>query len=87
MSGQDVGNLVLNAKNSSAVNVYDIDAHIASDSGVLGDNNLALHGTINNNTPSPTLDLTTSLKDFNIAFAGEFVKSLFLTLEVKLTVR
>lgn len=54
---------------------------------VLGDNNLALHGTINNNTPSPTLDLTTSLKDFNIAFAGEFVKSLFLTLEVKLTVR
>ncbi|WP_407499995.1 translocation/assembly module TamB domain-containing protein [Elizabethkingia anophelis] len=83
MSGQDVGNLVLNAKNSSAVNVYDIDAHIASDSGVLGDNNLALHGTINNNTPSPTLDLTTSLKDFNIAFAGEFVKSLFSNLRGK----
>ncbi|HFK5571277.1 TPA: translocation/assembly module TamB [Elizabethkingia meningoseptica] len=82
MSGQDVGNLVLNAKNSSTVNVYDVDARVTS-SGILGENNLQLTGTINNNTASPTLDLKASLKDFNVAFTGEFVKSIFTNLRGK----
>ena len=82
MSGKDMGNIVINAKNSSAPNVFDIDAKVVS-AGIIGDNNLHVAGTINNNTSRPTLDILADMKDFDLAFAQEFVKGVFGNLRGK----
>ena len=82
MNGKDMGNVIINAKNSSTPNVFDIDAKVVS-SGIIGDNNLHVTGTINNNTSSPTLDLKADMKDFDLAFAQEFVKGIFGNLRGK----
>ncbi|WP_244614335.1 translocation/assembly module TamB domain-containing protein [Elizabethkingia argenteiflava] len=81
MSGQEVGDLIVNAK-STGSNIYEVEARITS-SGLFGGNHLSLTGNINNNTSSPTLDLTAALNAFNIAFAGEFVKDIFSNLRGK----
>lgn len=76
MNGKDMGNIVINAKNSSTPNVFDIDAKVIS-AGIIGDNNLHVTGTINNNTTKPTLDIKADMKDFDLAFTQEFVKGVF----------
>jgi len=82
MNGKDMGNVVVSAKKSSVPNVFDVEAKVVS-AGIIGDNNLHLTGTINNNTSSPTLDLTADMNDFDIAFAQEFVKGVFGNLRGK----
>ena len=76
MNKEDMGDLVINAKKSSTPNVFDIDAKITS-AGIIGDNNLHVTGTINNNTSSPTLDIKADMKDFDLAFSEQFVKGVF----------
>lgn len=76
MNSEDLGDLIINAKNSSVANVFDIEAKITS-AGLIGDNKLDLIGTINNNTPSPTLDLNADMKDFDLRFTNQFVKGVF----------
>src|SRR5690606_31634976 len=76
MNGKDMGNVLISAKQSSVPNVFDVEARVVS-AGIIGDNNLFLTGTINNNTSSPTLDLTANLNEFDLAFAQEFVKGVF----------
>lgn len=76
MNGKDMGSIVINAKNSSKSNVFDIDAKVIS-SEIIGNNNLHVTGTINNNTSKPTLDIKADMKDFDLAFTQEFVKGVF----------
>ena len=82
MNGKDMGNVVVNVQKSAVPNVFDVDAKVTS-SGIIGDNNLHLTGTINNNTSSPTLNLVAEMKDFDLAFAQEFVKGVFGNLRGK----
>ncbi|MGC4128978.1 MAG: translocation/assembly module TamB [Bergeyella sp.] len=84
MNNEDLGNLIISAKNSTAPNVYDIDAKLMS-AGLIGDNNLNLTGTVDNNTPSPTLDLTAEMRDFDLAFSQQFVNQVFSNMRGKAT--
>lgn len=79
---ESIGNFVINAKNSSRPNVFDVEANLIS-AGIIGNNNLALTGTIDNNTSSPTLDLKADMQDFDIAFANQFVKGIFSNMRGK----
>lgn len=82
MNGQDMGNIVISAKNSSVPNVFDVEARVVS-AGIIGDNNLLVTGTINNNTSNPTLDIKADMNDFDLAFAQEFVKGVFSNMRGK----
>lgn len=84
MNGNDMGELTISATNGFSLNVYDIDVKVAS-AGVLGNNNLHLTGTVNNNSSSPTLDLTAEMRDFDVAFTQQFVQSIFGNLRGKAT--
>ncbi|MCS3529880.1 translocation/assembly module TamB [Chryseobacterium sp. JUb7] len=84
MNGNDMGNITISATNGFSLNVYDIDIKVAS-AGVLGNNNLSVIGTINNNTASPTIDLTAEMRDFDVAFAQQFVHTIFGNLRGKAT--
>ena len=82
MNKEDLGNIVINAKNSSVPNVFDIEAQVIS-AGIIGDNNLLVSGTINNNTASPTLDIKANMNDFDLKFANQFVKGVFSNMRGK----
>ncbi|ANF49773.1 hypothetical protein A0O34_04105 [Chryseobacterium glaciei] len=84
MNGNDMGDLTISATNGFSLNVYDVDIKVTS-AGVLGGNNLDLTGTVNNNTSSPTIDLTAQMREFDVAFAQQFVKSVFGNLRGKAT--
>ncbi|MDR2235432.1 MAG: translocation/assembly module TamB [Chryseobacterium sp.] len=84
MNGNDMGDISISATNGFSLNVYDIDVKVAS-AGVLGNNNLNLTGTVNNNTASPTIDLTAEMRDFDLAFTQQFVQSIFGNLRGKAT--
>ncbi|SFH97137.1 translocation/assembly module TamB domain-containing protein [Halpernia frigidisoli] len=76
LNGQKMGNILIEAKNSSSPNIFDISAKVLS-SDTFGNNTLNLTGTVNNNTKSPTLDLTAAMDQFDLAFTQEFVKTVF----------
>lgn len=76
MGDKDMGELIVTAKNSDTPNVFDIDARIVS-AGFLGNNNLHVLGTVNNNTSSPTLDIKAEMNDFDLAFTQQFVSTVF----------
>ncbi|UOE40306.1 translocation/assembly module TamB [Chryseobacterium suipulveris] len=82
MNGKAMGKVLVSAKNSAVPNVFDVDVKVIG-SDAIGDNNLHLTGTINNNTASPTLDLTAEMRDFDLAFTQEFVKGIFGNLRGK----
>ncbi|MEC5394475.1 translocation/assembly module TamB domain-containing protein [Bergeyella sp. RCAD1439] len=82
MNGKAMGDITLKAKNSPSPNVFDIEGVVAS-TGILGRNNLHVTGTVNNNTSTPTLDIKADMKDFDLAFSQEFVKSVFGNLRGK----
>ncbi len=84
MNGNDMGNITISATNGFSLNVYDIDIKVTS-AGVIGNNNLSVIGTINNNTASPTIDLTAEMRDFDVAFAQQFVHTVFGNLRGKAT--
>ncbi|MDH6252668.1 ribosomal protein S25 [Chryseobacterium sp. H1D6B] len=84
MNGNDMGDLTISATNSFSLNVYDIDIKVAS-AGVIGNNNLHVTGTVNNNTASPTIDLVAEMREFDVAFAQQFVRSVFGNLRGKAT--
>ncbi len=84
INGKDMGTIKLGAKISDKPNVFVIDSKISS-AGLLGNNNLELTGTIDNNTKSPTLNLAADLKDFDLGFGQEFVKSVFGNIRGKAT--
>lgn len=84
MNGNDMGNLTISAVNGMSLNVYDVDVKVAS-AGIIGNNNLHLTGTVNNNTPSPTIDLVAQLEEFNLAFTQQFVQTIFGNLRGKAT--
>ncbi len=76
MNGEAMGNFVINATKSTRPNVFDIDIQ-AKSSEMFGSNNLHVTGTVDNNTKSPTLDMTAEMNDFDLRFAQQFVKSIF----------
>ncbi|MGX9984963.1 translocation/assembly module TamB [Soonwooa purpurea] len=76
MNGEDMGNFTINATKSSRANVFDLDIQ-AKSSELFGSNNLHVSGTIDNNTKSPTLDLNAEMREFDLRFAQQFVKSIF----------
>ena len=82
MNGQVLGNIEIRTKNSPIPNVFDVDVKVLS-TGILGDNNLHLTGTINNNTASPSLDLIAKMNDFDLAFAQQFVEGIFSNMRGK----
>jgi len=84
MNNQDLGNVIIDAKSSSVPNVYDIEAKVVS-TGLLGDNNLLVKGTVDNNTPSPSLNLDAKLNDFDLAFSQTFVNGVFSNMRGKAT--
>ncbi|WP_370900307.1 translocation/assembly module TamB domain-containing protein [Chryseobacterium gossypii] len=84
MNGNNMGDITISATNSFSLNVYDVDVKVTS-AGVLGNNNLHLTGTVNNNTSSPTIDFTAEMRDFDLAFAQQFVQSVFGNLRGKAT--
>lgn len=84
MNGNDMGDLTVSAVNGYSLNVYDVDVKVTS-AGVIGNNNLHLTGTVNNNTSSPTIDLVTELRDFDLAFTQQFVQTIFGNLRGKAT--
>lgn len=84
MQNRAMGDLIISAKSSNVRNVYDIDAHIES-TDILGKNQMALSGTVNNNTPSPTVDLLAKLRDFDIKFTEQFMSGVFSNLRGKAT--
>lgn len=84
MNGNDMGDLTISAVNGFSLNVYDVDVNLTS-AGVIGGNNLHLTGTVNNNTPSPTIDLVTEMRDFDLAFTQQFVQTIFGNLRGKAT--
>lgn len=82
MNGKDMGNVVVNIQKSSEPNIFDVDVKVTS-SGVIGDNNLHLKGIVNNKTSKPTLNLVAEMREFDLAFAQEFVKGVFGNLRGK----
>ncbi|WP_027377648.1 translocation/assembly module TamB domain-containing protein [Kaistella palustris] len=76
MNGNDMGDVVISAKKSAVPNIFDIEAKVIK-AGIIGNNSLYLSGTVNNNTSSPTLDLVADMKEFDLAFAQEFLKGVF----------
>ena len=84
MGSQKLGDLVINIKNSSTPNVFEVDAKVES-SGIIGNNNLHLTGNINNNTASPTVDLNAEMNDFDLAFSQQFVDKVFGNMRGKAT--
>lgn len=84
MNGNDMGDISISATNSYSLNVYDVDVKVTS-AGVIGNNNLHLTGTVNNNTSTPTLDLVAEMREFDLAFAQQFVQSIFGNLRGKAT--
>lgn len=84
LNGQKMGNIVINATNSAVPNVFNVSAKVLS-SDNFGNNSLNLSGTINNNTPSPTLDLVAEMDQFDLAFTQEFVKTVFGNVRGKAT--
>lgn len=84
LSGNNMGNMIVSANNSSVPNVFDINAKITS-SEFLGKNQLEVTGTVDNNMPSPNLDLSANLQDFNLGFVQAFVKGIFSNFRGKAT--
>ena len=84
LNGKSMGEMIVSAKNSELPNIYDINAKIAS-SELLGKNHLELVGTVNNNTPSPVLDLKADLNDFDLGFVQAFVNGIFSNFRGKAT--
>jgi len=84
MNNEDIGNLVLNVEKSSTPNVFNVDGKIVS-TGIIGNNNLHVTGTINNNTASPTLNLNAEMNDFDLSFAQQFVTAVFSNMRGKAT--
>ncbi|WP_378104593.1 translocation/assembly module TamB domain-containing protein [Chryseobacterium sp. sg2396] len=84
MNGKDMGDITVSATNSYSLNVYDVDIKVNS-AGIIGNNSLHVTGTVNNNTSSPTIDLTAEMRDFDVAFAQQFVTTVFGNLRGKAT--
>jgi hypothetical protein len=84
MNGNDMGDITISATNSYSLNVYDIDVKVHS-AGIIGNNSLNVTGTVNNNTASPTIDLTAEMRDFDLAFTQQFVTVIFGNLRGKAT--
>lgn len=76
MNGKSMGNFIIDVQNSDTPNVFEVKGGIV-DTGIIGGKYLDVTGTINNNTSKPTLDLSAEMKDFDLAFANEFVKAVF----------
>ena len=82
MNGQEMGRIEIMTKNSPIPNVFDVDIKAIS-TGIIGNNDLHLTGTINNNTPSPSLDLLAKMDNFDVGFAQQFVQGIFSNIRGK----
>ncbi|MBS1550419.1 MAG: translocation/assembly module TamB [Bacteroidetes bacterium] len=76
MNGREMGNMEINIENSDKPNIYTVSTQIKK-AQLLGDNPLDVKGTIDNTGKKAILDLSADLKNFELAFANEFVKGIF----------
>ncbi|MCW0488978.1 translocation/assembly module TamB domain-containing protein [Riemerella anatipestifer] len=73
---KNLGDLLINAEKTERPNIFDVDLKVTS-SDIFGNDKLRIFGKVDNNTPSPSLDLTADLNKFDLAFVQEFVKAVF----------
>lgn len=84
LNGKNMGKMEIKAQNSSTANIFDIEARIVSPD-LLSSHPLELSGTVNNNTDSPTLNLTADLQNFDLGIVQVFVKNIFTNFRGKAT--
>lgn len=84
LNDHNFGDLVIDAGNSEQRNVFDLNAQIIS-KNLTSSEKLTLSGTIDNNTPSPTLDIKMDVKDFDLGFIEGFAKTVFSNMRGKAT--
>ncbi len=84
MNDKIMGDVIASAVKSDKPNVFDIDLQVKS-AGVLGDNNLHVKGTLDNNTSSPTIDVVAEMREFDLAFTQQFVQGVFGNMRGKAT--
>jgi hypothetical protein len=65
LNGKNMGEMIVSAKNST-YQIFMILMLKLFLLNFLGKNHLELVGTVNNNTPSPTLDMKADLNDFDL---------------------
>ena len=82
MKGEDLGDLKIEAAESGRPNIFNISAVVTS-AGIIGGNNLTVQGTVDNNTASPTLDISADMREFDLKFANQFVKNVFSNMRGK----
>ncbi|QIY82154.1 translocation/assembly module TamB [Chryseobacterium sp. NEB161] len=76
MNGKAMGNIEAKITKSEKPNVFDVNVEALS-SDLFGQNTLDVKGTIDNNPASPVLNLDAKMSEFDIAFAQQFVKTVF----------
>lgn len=76
MNLEDLGNLTFTVTNSEIPNVFNVEGRLGT-GNIIGNNKLQLSGTVDFNASSPKLNLATQLDDFDVAFAQQFVGSVF----------
>lgn len=76
MNGKAMGNIEAKITKSEKPNVFDVNVEALS-SDLFGQNTLDVKGTIDNNPASPVLNLDANMSEFDIAFAQQFVKTVF----------
>ncbi len=84
MNGRAMGNIETRITKSEKPNVFDVNIQAMS-SELLGQNTLDVTGTIDNNHPSPVLNLDTKMNGFDLGFAQQFVKDIFGNIRGKAT--
>ncbi|SIT97557.1 hypothetical protein SAMN05660493_02277 [Epilithonimonas bovis DSM 19482] len=76
MNGKAMGNIEAKITKSEKPNVFDVNVEALS-SDLFGQNTLDVKGTIDNNPASPVLNLDAKMSEFDIAFAQQFVETVF----------
>ena len=84
MNGKAMGNIETKITKSEKPNVFDVNIEALS-SDLFGQNTLDVKGTIDNNPSSPVLNLDAKMNEFDIAFAQQFVKTVFSNFRGKAT--
>ncbi len=79
VNSEEIGNMKVNISGSDRPNVFTVKAFV-DNKGLLNGNALDVEGTISAQEKKLALDLGINLKEFNVAFANQFVQGVFSNL-------